>query len=69
MLEVRDIHTNYGDSQVLQGVSLDVAEGTIVAVLGRNGVGKTTLIRSIIGFSPPQPGSRRVAWSDPMRNV
>ena len=57
MLEVRDVHTNYGDSQVLQGVSLDVAERSIVAVLGRNGVGKTTLIRSIIGFSPPWRGS------------
>ena len=57
MLEVRDIHTNYGDSQVLQGVSLEVGEGSIVAVLGRNGVGKTTLIRSIIGFSPPRAGS------------
>jgi len=59
MLEVRDIHTNYGDSQVLQGVSLEVGEGSVVAVLGRNGVGKTTLIRSIIGFSPPRAGSIR----------
>ena len=59
MLEVRDIHTNYGDSRVLQGVSLDVTKGSIVAVVGRNGVGKTTLIRSIIGFSPPRRGSIR----------
>ena len=64
MLEVRDIHTNYGDSRVLQGVSLDVAEGSIVAVVGRNGVGKTTLIRSIIGFSPPRTGSIRFRGRD-----
>ena len=56
MLEVRDIHTYYGDSYVLQGVSLKVDRGTVVAVLGRNGVGKTTLIRSIIGFAPPRRG-------------
>jgi branched-chain amino acid transport system ATP-binding protein len=56
MLEVEDIHTYYGDSYVLQGVSLKVPDGSVVAVLGRNGVGKTTLIRSIIGFSPPRKG-------------
>jgi branched-chain amino acid transport system ATP-binding protein len=56
MLEVRDIHTYYGDSYVLQGVSLKADRGTVVAVLGRNGVGKTTLIRSIIGFAPPRRG-------------
>ncbi len=56
MLEVEDIHTYYGDSYVLQGVSLRVASGEVVAVLGRNGVGKTTLVRSIIGFAPPRRG-------------
>ncbi len=56
MLEVHDIHTYYGDSYVLQGVSLSVAPGQVVAVLGRNGVGKTTLVRSIIGFVPPRRG-------------
>ncbi|HAM55870.1 MAG TPA: ABC transporter ATP-binding protein, partial [Candidatus Rokubacteria bacterium] len=45
MLEVRDVHTYYGDSYVLQGVSLEVAQGQVVALLGRNGMGKTTLIR------------------------
>jgi branched-chain amino acid transport system ATP-binding protein len=55
-LEVRDIHTYYGDSYVLQGVSLLVPEGSVVTVLGRNGVGKTTLIRSICGFNPPRHG-------------
>jgi branched-chain amino acid transport system ATP-binding protein len=56
MLEARDIHTYYGDSYVLQGVSLKVDRGSVVAVLGRNGVGKTTLMRSIIGFTPPRRG-------------
>ena len=56
MLEVRDIHTYYGDSHVLQGVSLSMSRGQVVGVLGRNGMGKTTLIRSIIGFTPPRRG-------------
>jgi branched-chain amino acid transport system ATP-binding protein len=56
MLEVRDIHTSYGDSYILQGVSLTVGDGQVVAVLGRNGVGKTTLMRSIVGFTPPHRG-------------
>lgn len=56
MLEVKDIHTYYGDSYILQGVSLKVDQGSIVGILGRNGVGKTTLIRSIIGLTPPRRG-------------
>ena len=56
MLEVRDIHTYYGTSHVLQGLSLSVAKGQVVGILGRNGMGKTTLIRSIIGFTPPRQG-------------
>jgi len=56
MLEIEDIHTNYGESYILQGLSLRVGRGQVVAVLGRNGVGKTTLIRSIIGFTPPRRG-------------
>ena len=56
MLKVLNIHTYYGDSHVLQGINLDVAKGTVVALLGRNGVGKTTLVRSIVGFTPPRRG-------------
>jgi branched-chain amino acid transport system ATP-binding protein len=56
MLRITDIHTYYGDSYVLQGISLEVAQGTVIALLGRNGVGKTTLIRSIIGFTPARRG-------------
>ena len=56
MLEVRDIHTYYGESHVLQGVSLSMTRGQVVGILGRNGMGKTTLIRSIIGFTTPRRG-------------
>ena len=56
LLRVREIHTYYGDSYVLQGVSLELHEGRIVAILGRNGMGKTTLIRSVAGLTPPRRG-------------
>ena len=57
LLTVQDIHTYYGDSYVLQGISLKVWPGQIVALLGRNGMGKTTLIRSISGLTPPRRGA------------
>jgi len=56
MLRIEDIHTYYGDSYVLQGISLHVPEGAVVAVLGRNGMGKTTLIRSVMGYTLPRQG-------------
>lgn len=56
MLELRDIHTYYGDSYILQGVSLEVNPGQVVALLGRNGAGKTTTINTIVGFVPPRRG-------------
>jgi branched-chain amino acid transport system ATP-binding protein len=62
MLSVVDIHSYYGESHVLQGVSLTVAKGEVVAILGRNGMGKTTLIRGLIGFTPPRQG--RVVFKD-----
>ncbi len=64
MLEVSGVHTFYGESHVLQGVSLTVDAGQVVAILGRNGVGKTTLIRSIIGFTPPRQGTVRFKSQD-----
>ena len=57
MLEVKAIHTYYGDGHVLQGVSLGIKKGALIAVLGRNGVGKTTLVHSIMGFTPPRSGT------------
>jgi len=56
MLVVEDIHTYYDESHVLQGLSLTVNPGEVIALLGRNGVGKSTLIKSIIGFTPPRRG-------------
>jgi branched-chain amino acid transport system ATP-binding protein len=64
VLEVHDLHTYYGDSHVLHGVSLTVADGEVLTILGRNGMGKTTLIRSIIGFTPPRQGSVRLKGQD-----
>jgi branched-chain amino acid transport system ATP-binding protein len=57
LLELRDVHTYYGESHVLHGVSLEMAEDSVVALLGRNGMGKTTTIHSIIGITPPRQGS------------
>jgi branched-chain amino acid transport system ATP-binding protein len=62
MLEVRNLHSGYGEAVVLRGVSLDVGAGEIVALLGRNGMGKTTFIRSIMGLAPPQIRSGSIAW-------
>jgi branched-chain amino acid transport system ATP-binding protein len=56
MLEVNEIHTYYRDSHILFGVSLKVKENEIVALLGRNGVGKTTTLRSIMGLTQPKQG-------------
>ena len=60
MLELSDVHTYYGESHVLQGITLGVGPSEVVTILGRNGMGKTTLIRSVIGFTPPRGG--RVAF-------
>ncbi|MBL1952534.1 ATP-binding cassette domain-containing protein, partial [Klebsiella pneumoniae] len=57
MLELHDVHAHYGSSHVLHGVSLNVSAGEAVALMGRNGVGKTTTIRTIMGFLPASGGS------------
>jgi branched-chain amino acid transport system ATP-binding protein len=59
ILEVNNIYTAYGLSQILFGVSLKVQEGEVISLLGRNGVGKTTTLRSIMGLTPPKSGSIR----------
>jgi branched-chain amino acid transport system ATP-binding protein len=56
ILDVQDIHTYYGDAYVLQGLSIKLEQGQILGLLGRNGVGKTTLVNSIVGFVPPRRG-------------
>jgi len=57
MLAIKDIHTYIGESYILQGVSMEIPKGKVVALLGRNGMGKTTLIYSIIGFRPIRTGA------------
>jgi branched-chain amino acid transport system ATP-binding protein len=64
MLQLVDVHSYYGESYVLQGISLEVKEGSVVALLGRNGMGKTTTLRSIIGFTPPRRGVVRFKGKD-----
>lgn len=59
VLEIDEIDTYYGNSHILHDVSLDLAEGEVVALLGRNGAGKTTTMRSIVGVTPPRRGSIR----------
>jgi len=59
VLEVRDIHSYYGKSHILHGVTLDLKEGELVCLLGRNGVGKSTTLKSIMGVVRPKQGSIR----------
>ncbi|QOZ31403.1 ABC transporter ATP-binding protein [Bradyrhizobium sp. CCBAU 53421] len=54
MLEVRNLHAYYGKSHILQGVNLDIAAGEVVSLLGRNGVGRSTTVKAIMGEVPPQ---------------
>ncbi|HTX51867.1 MAG TPA: ABC transporter ATP-binding protein [Candidatus Baltobacteraceae bacterium] len=64
MLELREVHSLYGSALVLQGVSLAVPERAVVALLGRNGMGKTTLIRSIMGFAQPRVSAGTIRYRD-----
>jgi branched-chain amino acid transport system ATP-binding protein len=59
LLEVEDIHTFYGSIEALKGISLEVHEGEVVTLIGSNGAGKSTTLRSISGLSPPRTGSIR----------
>ena len=64
MLSVDGIHTRYGQTPVLHGVSLRVARGEALCVLGRNGAGKTTTLRSVVGLTPPYRGRVRLGGRD-----
>ncbi len=63
-LEAAGLHTFYGKSHILHGVTMDVAEGQITALLGRNGAGKTTTLRSLMGLTPPREGRVRIFGKD-----
>jgi branched-chain amino acid transport system ATP-binding protein len=62
LLSLHDVHAAYGSSRVLFGISLEVAQGECVCLMGRNGVGKTTTLRAIMGLTPPSTG--RVVWKE-----
>ncbi|MGP0094263.1 MAG: ABC transporter ATP-binding protein [Xanthobacteraceae bacterium] len=66
-LTAEGLHTYYGKSHILHGVSLDVAEGKITALLGRNGAGKTTTLRSLMGLTPPREGRVTIFGADTTR--
>jgi len=56
VLKLANVHTYYGESHIINGVSFEIEKGSVTALLGRNGMGKTTIIRSIVGFTPPRSG-------------
>lgn len=62
MLKVEGLRAGYGQSEVLNGVNLEVSDGTAVAILGRNGMGKTTLCRSVMSLAPPTPWDGSVTY-------
>nr|WP_303647010.1 ABC transporter ATP-binding protein [Haloarchaeobius salinus] len=64
MLELEDVHAGYGETEVLSGVTMDVEEGEVVTLVGRNGVGKTTTLRSIVGVVEPTAGEIRFHGED-----
>ncbi|MGQ9369378.1 urea ABC transporter ATP-binding subunit UrtE [Azospirillum sp. ST 5-10] len=64
MLDIQDLHVSYGQSEVLHGIDLAVGPGEIVAVVGRNGMGKSTLMKSLIGVLPTARGAIRIGGRD-----
>src|ERR671923_2259910 len=66
-LIAEDLHTYYGKSHILHGISLEVVEGQITALLGRNGAGKTTTLRTLMGLTPARQGHVRILGADATR--
>lgn len=62
LLELEDVHSYYGSSHILRGISMEISEGEVVSLLGRNGAGKTTTVRSIVGAEPPEVRSGRIRF-------
>ena len=67
MIKVTDIHKRFGDLEVLKGVSLDVAEGEVVSIVGASGAGKTTLLQIVGTLSRPDAGLSLIHISEPTR--
>jgi branched-chain amino acid transport system ATP-binding protein len=65
LVEAKDLHSFYGPSHILHGIDFTVRSGETVALMGRNGMGKTTLLRSLLGLTPPRRGEVRI-WGRPM---
>ncbi len=64
MLSIEDVHCGYGAAQILGGVDIEVRDGEVVALLGRNGMGKTSLVRTVAGMRPPDLRGGRIVWND-----
>ena len=64
IIEAREIHTYYGDSHILHGINFTISAGETVSLMGRNGMGKTTLLRSLLGLTPPRRGTVKVFGRD-----
>src|SRR3546814_8024881 len=64
LLSVQDLHVHYGKSHILHGVTFEVQEGEVVSLLGRNGSGRSTTIKSIMGLVPPTSGQIRFGRSE-----
>jgi branched-chain amino acid transport system ATP-binding protein len=64
IIEAREIHTYYGDSHILHGINFSISAGETVSLMGRNGMGKTTLLRSLLGLTPPRRGTVKVFGRD-----
>ena len=69
LLELEDVRTAYGSIEALKGISLTVEEGEVVTLIGSNGAGKSTTLRSISGLTPPREGSIRLAGDEVERRV
>jgi ABC-2 type transport system ATP-binding protein len=67
VIETRSLSMRFGKKQVLRGVDLDVRRGSVTALLGKNGIGKSTLLRILVGFHPPTGGTARVLGLDPAK--
>jgi branched-chain amino acid transport system ATP-binding protein len=64
IIEAHELHTYYGDSHILHGISLSIDPGETLSLMGRNGMGKTTLLRSLLGLTPPRQGTVKVYGQD-----
>jgi len=67
IIDAHELHTYYGDSHILHGISLTIAPGETLSLMGRNGMGKTTLLRSLLGLTPPRRGMVKVYGRDMTR--